>query len=380
MVEETNIAMLKASLLSKGINFDLNIFKQIKEQFYDNQFVYGKTSARVTPEHRVPQVLRLGDNIITALLRREGSQWSLQIEDGEIQLYDGKKYVRTVGLPERPPYFDKILSDGTRSESIIAVAGEDTPGFFLYPDCYYFSEGKPCGFCSMKNTRKTVGKYMVSEFSEENIKEATRLFQNTPWRNMPLISITMGTCETDEETREKVITPIRWMYDVLDPKIPIHILAHPPNNYKLIEEFKEAGVTSIAFNLEIYDPQRFGEICPGKSQSYGYKRWIEALKEARNVFGDYNAFCGLVWGLEPPESSIEGHQFFLEERIGIASNVFHADPRSVLRNRPHPSEEEILEIAEAESMLFKKYPESRIIFPVSMRSTLDWEVYRGDLG
>ncbi|MHA1687076.1 MAG: radical SAM protein [Candidatus Heimdallarchaeaceae archaeon] len=379
-IDKTITAELKASLLAKGINFDLDLFKQIKRPFYDNQFVYGKTSEHVTPEHRFPQVLRLGDNVITALLRRENSPWNLRIEEGEVQLYNGNTHIRTVGLPERPAYFDKTLSDGTRSESIIAVAGEDIPGFFLYPDCYYFSEGKPCGFCSMKSTRKTVGKYMVSEFSEENIVEATKLFQNTPWRDIPLISITMGTCRTDDETREKVIKPIKWMYDALNPKIPIHILAHPPNDYDLIREFKDAGVTSIAFNLEVYDPQRFEELCPGKAQLYGREKWIEALMQAREVFGDYNVFCGLIWGLESPESTIAGHEYFLEERIAIASNIFHADPKSVLRKHSHPTEEQILQIARAEAELFKKYPQSRTIFPVSMRSTLDWEVYRGDFG
>lgn len=378
-IDITNTAELKASLLSKGINFDLELFKQINIPFYDNQFVYGKTSEHVAQEHRLPQVLKLGDNIITALLRRENSPWNLKIEKGNIELYHKNTPIRTVELPERPPYFDKTLKDGTKSESIIAVAGEDTPGFFLYPYCHYFSEGKPCGFCSMKNTRKTVGKYMVSEFSEENIIEATKLFQNTPWRNIPIISITMGTCSTDEETREKVINPIKWMYDSLNPKIPIHLLAHPPEKYSLIEEFKNAGVTSIAFNLEVYDQKKFDEICPGKSQLYGRKKWIDALIQAKDVFGDYNVFCGLIWGLESLESTIVGHEYFLNEKISIASNIFHADPKSVLRKQAQPTDKEILQIARAESQLFKKYPLSRTIFTVSMRSTLDWEVYRGDL-
>src|SRR3989338_9916119 len=360
-LDQIATAKIKASLLAKGINFDLDLFKQIEKPFYDNQFVYGKTSENITPEHKFPQILGLGNKVITALLRRENSPWSLRIEEGEVQLYNSNNHIMTVGLPERPAYFDKTLNDGTKSQSIIAVAGEDTPGFFLYPYCYYFSEGKQCGFCSMKSTRKTVGKHMVSEFSEENIAEATRLFQNTPWRDIRLISVTMGTCKTDKETREKVIKPIRWMYDALDPKIPIHILAHPPNDYDLIGEFKDAGVTSIAFNLEVYNPQRFEEICPGKAQLYGYEKWVEALMQAKNVFGDYNTFCGLIWGMESQESTIAGHQYFLEEKIGIASNVFHADPRSVLRKHLHPTEEQILQIAKAESDLFKKYPHSRTI-------------------
>jgi len=189
----------------------------------------------------------------------------------------------------------------------------------------------------------------------------------------------VGTCQTDDETREKVIKPIKLMYDALEEKIPIHILAHPPNDYNLIEEFKEAGVTSIAFNLEVYNRQRFEEVCPGKAKYYGYDHWEEALMQAKDVFGEFQVYCGLVRGLESPESTIVGHKYFLERGIGIASNIFHADPKSILRTFPHPTEEQILQIARAESDIYKQNPQVGTIFSVSMRSTLDWEVHRGDL-
>ncbi len=371
-------AELKIFLLSKGINSDINLFADYPEKFYDNQFVYGQTSRGVAPKHRFPQVLLLGDDIVVALLRKENSPWNLKIEGGCVNLYHNDCYFRSVRLPERPAYFDEQLSDDTPSQNIIAVAGEDTPGFFFYPECYYFSEGKPCGFCSMKGTRKTVGKHMASNFTDQQIVEATRLFQNTKWRDIPLISITMGTCRTDEETREYVIRPIRTMYDTLDPKIPIHILAHPPYDFSLIEEFKEAGVTSIAFNLEVFDRDLFEKICPGKYHFYGYEKCWEALDYAGEVFGDYNVFCGLVWGLEPPGSTIRGNEYMVSKGIGIASNVFHADPKSVLGKYPHLSKEDILKIARAQSQLYVENPQMKTIFSVSMRSTLDWEIHRGD--
>jgi hypothetical protein len=377
-MKRRNIAELKVSLLSKGINFDMDLFKDYKKDFYDNQFVYGKTSSGVSPEHRFPQVLVLGDGIISALLRRENSPWNVKREGDDVNLYEDDKYVKTVLLPEKPPYFGRKLSDGTPSESIIAVAGEDTPGFFFYPKCFYFSEGMQCGFCSMKSTRKTVGKRMVSEFTEDNVIEATKLFQKTKWRDIPLISITTGTPATDEETRKYVLKMIKAMHGALEPKIPVHVLAHPPYDLDIIDEYKGAGVTSIAFNLEVFDKELFEKICPGKHKFYGYDNWLKALNRAKDVFGEYNAFCGLLWGLEPTESTIKGNESFLERGIGIASNIFHADPQSVLAKYPHPTEENILRIAEAQHELYLNNPSAKTIFPVSMRSTIDWEIYRGD--
>ncbi len=378
-INEKIPAELKVSLLANGVNFDMDMFKEYKRDFYDNQFVYGRTSKSVMPEHKFPQVLLLGDGVVTALLRRESSPWNLKIdEESRVMLYHHNEFVQEVALPERPPFFGKHLSDGTPTESIIAVAGEQTPGFFIYPDCWFFANGKPCKFCSLKSTRKTAGKNMVSSFSEQNIAEATRLFQNTKWRDIPLISITAGTAETDEETLEYIIKPIKAVHDACDPKIPIHVLVHPPHNLDLIDEYKKAGVTSIAFNIEVYDRNIFKDICPSKHLYYGYDKWFSAVERAVEVFGDYKAFCGLVWGLEPIESTMKANEVMIDKGIGITSNIFHADPGTGLAHRPHLDEESTLTLSKHTQKLFNEYPAARTIFEVSMRSTIDWEAKRGD--
>ena len=369
---------LKASLLSRGLSFPIDLFAKWGGEFYSNQYVYGNTS-RVDLSHRIPQVLLLGNGVISALLRRESTPWTLGIEDGEVKLsYEGD-FVRTLGLPEVPAYFGKTLSDGTRAEDFISVAGEDTPGYFIFPECYYFDIGSPCGFCSLKGTRKSVAKKMAATFDRDKVAEATRLFQNTPWRDIPIISFTAGTALTDDEAGEQIIDPIRFTYEALDPKIPIHALVHPPHDFRLIDEYKKAGATTIAFNIEVYDRELFKKICPGKDQEYGYDKWMETIEYARGVFGDYKVFCGLVWGLEPPESTMEGNAYFAERRIAIASNIFHNDPKSVLQKHPHPSEADILKIGRHLSRLYSQYQNCNTIFPMSMRSTIDWEIKRGDL-
>ena len=289
------------------------------------------------------------------------------------------RYVREVGLGEHPPYFDKVLSDGSKSENVIAVAGALTPGFFLNPDCYYFPEGKQCQFCSLYATRKTAGKDIARGFSAAQIAEATRLFQQTKWKHIPEIQVTAGSAKTDAETRMNIIEPIRAMYDALQPKIPIHAIVQPPDDFEVIREYRDAGVTTISFNIEVFDRACFARICPGKNADYGYDRWLRAVQYASEVFGaDYRVYCGLVWGIEPTESTMRGNEFFIENRIGIASNIFHADPGTVMGSHPHPDEETLLILARHTQSLFRENPRARTIFSVSMRSTIDWEARRGD--
>ncbi len=356
----------------------MDLFRRYPKPFYDNQFVYGRTSKHVMPEHKFPQVLDLGHGVVTALLHREDSPWRLEIDGERVELYYNGRYIRDVSLPERPPYFGKTLSDGTPTESIIAVAGAQTPGFFLYPGCVFFDQRKPCKFCSLKATRLTAGKSMESHFTPQKVAEATRIFQQTNWRPLPLISITAGTALNDEETREMIIKPIRAIYDACDPKIQIHTLVHPPQDFRLIEEYKEAGVTSIAFNIEVFDRQIFQYVAPLKHEGYGYDRWFEAVNRAVEVFGEYRAFCGVIWGLEPVESTMQGNEQIIQQGIGITSNIFHSDPGSAFGDRPHPSEESLMILARHTQRLYKEYPRARTIFEVSMRSTIDWEAKRGD--
>jgi hypothetical protein len=369
---------VKISLLSKGIDFGLDLFAGHGRDFYANQYVYGRTSKDVTMTHRLPQALNLGNGVISAVLRRTGSPWSLRLSGDVLQLTCAGEYVQDAVLPERPAYFGKQLSDGTPTENFIAVAGEVVPGFFLYPECHYFPAGVPCAFCSLRHTRKTAGRHMESDFRLEKVVEAVRIFQQTKWKDIPIVSITTGTFPDNDEGARYTSRIIRAMYDTLDPKIPIHLLTMPPDDFELMELYREAGVTTIAFNLEVFDRAIFEEICPGKQQLYGYDRFLRALEYATRVLGEYRVFCGFIWGLEPKESTLSGYRYCLERGIAISSNVFHADQGSVFAGRAHPQEDLILALCEEQTSLHQMYPAATSIFSVSMRSTLDYEIVRGD--
>ena len=376
--EDLTPAELKIALLCKGLNFDINAFRDINRDFYENQFVYNVTSKGLTNMHRFPQVLCLEDKVVSALLRKPGSKLGLRAGKEDILItYEGEPF-SIAQYPEKPAYFGKRLSDGSLSDKVIAVAGAETPGFFFYPDCTYFVKGVPCKFCPIKGTRKTVGKEMVSDFSKEKLAEATRLFQKTPWRDIPIISITTGTFPNNDDGAKYVSDLIHVIYDALDPKIPIHLLTMPPNDLGLINEYKQAGVTTLAFNIEVFDEALFKEICPGKERYYGYKPFVKSFDAARKIFGDYNIFCGFVWGLESVESTVAGYRYFLDRGISVSSNVFHSDPKSVYSNRPHPSEDFVRGLCNAQTELHLEYPGSKPIFTCSMRNTLDHEIYRGD--
>lgn len=379
MLSEEKALALKIELLSYGISFDIDLFQKYSNEFYDNQFVYGQTSRGITLKNRFPQVILLAPQVNSALLRRENSPYHLLYEDDRFVIYKDDRFITEIVLPERPAYFGKKLSDGTPVENILAVAGEATPGFFFYPECYYFRIGKPCGFCSMKNSRDSVGKHMVKQFTAQQIKECIALVEQTKWREVSIYSVTTGTCETDAQFLEEVVKPLEVMKNAMKRPTPIHLLTHPPKDMELLCRLKEAGVTTIAFNLEVYDRDRMRKICPGKYDCFGYDEWWSTLEKAREIWGEWRVFCGLVWGLESKEATIRGNKELAFRGISVASNIFHADPYSILNKQPHPSVYDIRTIASELRKLYLQYPDMRTIFDVSMRSTIDWEIKQGYL-
>ncbi len=371
-------ARTKLSLLCSGVSFPLDLFAAYPAQFYSNQYVYGRTSKGVLRTHSLPQALNLGTGVVSALLRRENSSWSIELYGDRLFLLHAGAEVGPVALPERPAYFGRILSNGIRSDDFIAVAGEATPGFFIYPDCHYFPAGVPCGFCSLRHTRRTAGRDMVGDFPLGVVAEATRLFQSTKWKDIPIISITTGTFPDNDEGARFTSRVVRTVYEALEPKVPIHLLTMPPDTLHLLSLFREAGATSIAFNMEVFDPGAFEAVCPGKQKFYGYDKLLQALRAAVPLFGEWNVFGGFVWGLEATDTLLAGYRWCLDRGISVSSNIFHADQGSLFARRPHPSEEIVLSLCEAQSALYREYPAARTIFPMSMRSTLDWEILRGD--
>lgn len=366
----------KVSIISNGMSFDLDLFAQRAEKYYENTYGYCVTNPKVRRDHRIPQVLLLGDDLVVSVLRRESSPWTLTFEGDDLCLYKDGKFQQTVELPEALPFFGATLQDGVKTDDVISAYGAVTPGFFLYPDCHYFDSKTQCRFCSLRRSRNTVGKPLVREFPRQRIIETTRIIQNSGW-HIPMITNTCGTPLDDEGTRRTILEPVRAIYDACDPKISIHLLAHPPYDFGLIDEFKAAGVTSLAFNIEVYERNRFREVCPGKDLYYGYDKWWAALEYAKGVFGEYQVYCGLVWGVESLQSSMDGMEEILDRGIGLATNVFHADPGTALAHHPQPTEDEIIALAEYEDTLYQKYPKAGTIYDVSMRNTIDWEVHNG---
>src|SRR5437016_2641331 len=105
----SSAAHIKISTLCLGLNFPLDLFVNIRADFYANQYVYGRTSTGALRSHRLPQALQLGSGVIFAALRRPDSPLSLGVNGERLLLLNDGQVVTELGLPQRPAYFGKTL-------------------------------------------------------------------------------------------------------------------------------------------------------------------------------------------------------------------------------------------------------------------------------
>jgi uncharacterized radical SAM superfamily protein len=107
--------------------------------------------------------------------------------------------------------------------------------------------------------------------------------------------------------------------DILEPYIRrikrdtgllVGVQTPPHHDLRRYDALREMGVNRVSFCFEIFDPEIFKDVCPGKHRQYGLPRYLEAVRYcarlgAKGPRGEPWVTNGeIIAGLEPPASSI----------------------------------------------------------------------------
>jgi hypothetical protein len=107
--------------------------------------------------------------------------------------------------------------------------------------------------------------------------------------------------------------------DILEPYILrikkelgllVGIQTPPHRDLRRYDALREAGVNRVSFCFEIFDRERFQEVCPGKHAEYGLDHYLDAVRYCAGLsrkgprHEPWVTNGEIIAGLEPPESSI----------------------------------------------------------------------------
>jgi hypothetical protein len=284
------------------------------------------------------------------------SRYSLVEEDNEPVLFDNENDTRigSIRFHQRHPVLDQTISSGEKFSDIASVNPEGGMRVQYSNECALKDLGEDCLYCGF-NVRAQKGVSDRVPFkSPRQIAEAYDLARKADTGNH--LNLTGGFVP---ERRE-----LEYYLDVLDglheiagyKKINIVTVIGAPADLSVLDKYKEAGVTTININIEIWDKNIFRAICPGKDKrNGGWRHWLDALEYSAEVFGKGNTQTNLVAGLEPKQSVLEGVEYLASKGIVCKFGSFNPVPGTPLEGYRTPDADWHWDLALKGAEIYKRY-------------------------
>ena len=161
-------------------------------------------------------------------------------------------------------------------------------------NCYFKHKGVGCRFCEVEDRDYS--------FDLNDVEKAITSYMDSAheYRHY-LIG---GRSDIPDEEPMSVLRIAKFISS--HKPAPIYVMCVPPKNFDVFYEWASAGVTEIAMNIEIWDPETAKKWMPGKG-AIPRDRYIEALSAAAKVWGKTGKVrSAFVVGLETDESLLAG--------------------------------------------------------------------------
>lgn len=223
-------------------------------------------------------------------------------------LYDGDELLCALTFEPRLPWADALTADGTPFKATGLSQHGDMLVLNPAPGCEYFvaplgheKRNLSCQFClyglpdqRMQSVGQELFKAHIPDAQLARICEACA-HPSTHARHLYLVSGSMLDMAQEGERFVHLAAALnaRGLHERY--YVACGSGAVPKEHLK---RMRDLGVRGASFNLEVWGREQFGRVCPGKARFVGYDRWLEALYDAVDVFGEGNVMSAFVAGAE----------------------------------------------------------------------------------
>lgn len=221
--------------------------------------------------------------------------------------YYGSKLIE-ISLRAEDSLSSKQTANGVPYENI-AYLGNDRLRIYHRSGCYFKSINRGCCFCDIDN--------LECAFNMEDIKEVLDAYQNCSQIKHFLIG---GGSEIPSSNFSSIIEISTYINRVY--KKPIYLMSLPPASLDILKQLYAAGITEVAFNIEIYNRTLATKYMPGKGK-LSIKQYFTTLEHAVQIWGNHGAVRSIfIIGLEPQESLLEGIEEVCKRGISPILSLF----------------------------------------------------------
>jgi Biotin synthase and related enzymes len=320
-------------------------------------------------------------HLITSLNVRCTSPWSLDWSAHEGFFLTDTVTGRAVPVdfPRRPAFYEYPMSAGGSVKNIATLYGGGSVGVFVYARCALVDMAKACQYCSIEPNRGSGSVDFANVISEAKLREALTLALQDCEAPISQVMINGGNFPDQDRSflyYARLAAAAREVINASGRDVELHLIVYPPKDLELYAALAGHDV-GVAINTEVYDPEIFARVCPGKDATGGQQHILGALRHAAKILGPGHVFSIFVGGLEPQNSMAEGMRRLADDGVTPIINVFHADPGTPLHTHPEPTIERIKQMGELQEGLFEQYPHMRPFYMNCGRNSIDTEAYMG---
>lgn len=238
---------------------------------------------------------------------------------------------------------NKITSSGI-PVGAICLKATDRLRIQNSPFCTFKENDIPCKFCEAQ--------YKKFDFNIDDILEAVGMYFD--FKKDAFRHILIGGLSNNIGLEKHIILQI-CKFIRKNTNMNIYLMCLPPRNLDDINEYVAAGVTEVAFNIEIFDRKLAKKLMPGKG-NIPLSTYLSALERSVQLLGANNSVrTAFVVGLESIESILEGIESVC--RIGVSPilSVFRPIPGTEMENQIIPSNEYLYDLYIRAKMICEKY-------------------------
>ncbi len=307
------------------------------------------------------------------------SPYLVDVVDGQLVLKDesSNQIVANIEYPPAPKYYAYAFEDGTLYRDVVPMVWDHIAFITAFRYCQYWGPKEECRFCDINsNARqlKKAGKLALSA-TVKNVEQVQKVMetiyreQTDPDYRLTMWQITGGAIL--KTLSGKAEDDFYWEYlkavrEVVPRRITC-VIQTEPKPKDLIKKFWELGMDAHNPNMEVWDPNLFKAICPGKSRMVGWENWVRLTCDEVDVLGEGavnpNFVCGVEmcrpYGFktvdEAVKSTSEGLEFYMSHGVVPRFVSWAREWGSYLKSQPPVPLEFFVRIVRAHYETWRKY-------------------------
>jgi len=233
----------------------------------------------------------------------EDSPFTLDYVDGEFLIRDPFEHEVAVSIAPRPSWYDRVCSTGKTMRRIGTLQGTYL-GIYPTQVCEFWqgADKEQCRYCS-------VGLNLGLDDAENKTLTEVLEVVKAAREESQITYVDFNTGHYEDQSYLDALEPlIRAVKEETGLLVGVQTPPHP--DLSRYDRLREIGVNRVSFCFEIYDPERFAEVCPGKNRVYGLDRYLATMDYCASLgrkqrFSEPWVTNGeIIAGLEDPASTI----------------------------------------------------------------------------